>query len=132
VCYGLLTSGITSANGSASRTSGPLIICTEENYNFAMVLLKDVHHVFNHNLHLFPCSSTHDLFTLKRFIFTHLVDSHWIVFQNLELLKNTVCCGLMDILVDIRKWRNEKSGMKNGWASLSIGVLVFFFFFFFL
>jgi hypothetical protein len=95
--HNALYSSILNSNRQNAQICGPLIICDEDNFNVTKIIIKDIFHFFNHNLHVFYCTASTEISLLIRFLFSQLVDSHWIILMNLENLQNDVCSSLLDI-----------------------------------
>jgi hypothetical protein len=95
--YNVFYSSILNSNCQNAQVCGPLVICDETNYNVGITLITDIFHFFNHNIHVFYCTPLTDLSNVVRFLFSHLVDSHWVIFMNLENLSNFLISCLIDI-----------------------------------
>ncbi|KAA6401920.1 MAG: hypothetical protein EZS28_002554 [Streblomastix strix] len=116
----ILMMSLIDANVASARICGPILIVNDEMHRAAINIFEDFCHVLGHNLYIYQCTPRDDMNFFKRFIVASLMDSHWILFDGVEVLPPIARRSLTDFLKDLIKWKNEHIGSQEGFVMLNM------------
>ncbi|KAK2962648.1 hypothetical protein BLNAU_2481 [Blattamonas nauphoetae] len=116
----VILSALSNTNATNSQICGCAVYTTEEERSTNIQLLHDTAHLFGRNLFVFNCSILTTAEQIKSFLLSTLVDSHFILFDNLHRLPELVLHSLVDFLKLLINWRNKHHTTQSGFTEIDI------------